>query len=271
MAAFIKWLIIGLSVYYTNAFSADIVFMRGSPEQIIGYSGAIPDNWLPRIIIDGPILPGDEDHFVNALNHAKKDDSDWKSYRILLLNSEGGDVATAMAIGRRVRQAQIVTGVHEMSICASACTLVLAGGVRRYARDEARLGLHRPYFTNPKQATAQGYQSFQSEYNNVIEAHRSYLSEMKIGTGLLENMIQISSDRILWITVAEAERLNLLGEDAVYAEWKRANRIATIGAACVAWEDKYSSQCFIRSLSGIESFETCERRTNKPPQCASSF
>ncbi|HRF90318.1 MAG TPA: hypothetical protein PLF65_05925, partial [Desulfobacter postgatei] len=75
--------------------------------------------------------------FVRALNQAKKADSDWESYRTLLLNSEGGDVATAMAIGRRVRQAQIVTGVHERSICASACILILAGGVSRYARDEA--------------------------------------------------------------------------------------------------------------------------------------
>ena len=267
MAEFIKWLIIGFSIYCTNAFSADIVFMRGSPEKLTGYSGAIPDNWLPRIIIDGPILPGDEKRFVRALNQAKKADSDWESYRTLLLNSEGGDVATAMAIGRRVRQAQIVTGVHERSICASACILILAGGVSRYARDEARLGLHRPYFTDPQQATAQGYQSFQSEYNNVIEAHRSYLSEMKIGIGLVDSMIQIPSNQIQWITVTEAKRLNLLGEDAVYAEWKRANRIATKGDACVAWEDRHYSQCFTRSLSGIESFETCERRTNKPLQC----
>lgn len=267
MIAFIRWLIIGLSIYCTNVFGADIVFMSGSPDKITGYSGAIPDDWLPRIIIDGPILPGDEKRFVSVLNQATKVDSDWESYRTLLLNSEGGDVATAMAIGRRVRQAQIVTGVHEHSMCASACILILSGGVRRYARDEVRLGLHRPYFTNPQQATAQGYQSFQSEYNKVIEAHHDYFSDMKIGTGLLESMIKIPSNQIRWISVAEAERLSLIGEDAAYAEWRRANRITTKGETCVAWEDRHFSQCFARSLSGAESMEACEKRTNKPLHC----
>lgn len=267
MTAFIKWLIIGFSLYCTNAFSADIVFMRGSPERLAGYVGAIPDNWLPRIIIDGQILPGDEKRFTSALNKAKEDDSDWDRYRTLLLNSEGGDVVTAMAIGRMVRQAQMVTAVHEQSVCASACTLILAGGVRRYARNETKLGLHRPFFTDPQQAIAQGYQSFQSKYDNVIEAHRRYFSEMKIGAELLEKMIQIPSNQIQWITVSEATRLNLLGEDAAYAEWKRAKRIATKGAACVAWEDKYFSLCFERSLFGVEGSDQCEKRTNKPLHC----
>jgi len=129
------------------------------------------------------------------------------------------------------------------------------------------LGLHRPYFTDPQQATAQGYQSFQSEYDDVIEAHRRYFAEMKIGAGLLEKMIQIPSNQVRWVTVAEAKRLNLLGEDAAYAEWKRAKRIATKGVECVAWEDKYFSLCFKRSLSGIESMEQCEIETNKPLHC----
>ena len=267
MTTFTKWLIIGFSFCCTNAFSADIVFMRGSPERLAGHVGAIPDNWLPRIIIDGQILPGDEKLFASALNKAKKDDSDWDRYRKLILNSEGGDIVTAMTIGRMVRQAQIVTAVHEQSVCASACTLILAGGVWRYARNETKLGLHRPFFTDPQQAIAQGYQSFRSEYDNVIEAHRRYFSEMNIGAELLEKMIQIPSHQIQWITVAEAERLNLLGEDAAYAEWKRAKRIATEGASCVDWEDRYFSLCIERDLSGIESIDQCEKRTNKPLHC----
>ena len=44
MTTFTKWLIIGFSFCCTNAFSADIVFMRGSPERLAGHVGAIPDN-----------------------------------------------------------------------------------------------------------------------------------------------------------------------------------------------------------------------------------
>lgn len=269
MAIFLKCLIIGFSLNCINAYGADIVFMRGSPERLVGHDGVIPDNWLPRIIIDGHIVPGDEKRFSDELNKANRDGSvQWTSYgRRLLLNSEGGDVATAMAIGRIVRKAQLETAIHEQNVCASACTLILAGGVWRYARNGARLGLHRPYFNDPQQATTHGYQSFQGQYDKVIEAHRRYFSEMGVEVGLLDWMIRIPSHEIKWITIAEAEKMNLLGEDAAYAEWKRAKRIATKGAACVAWEDKYYSPCVERDISGIEGFEQCEKRTNKPRQC----
>ncbi|MBK7510602.1 MAG: hypothetical protein IPI16_22145 [Comamonadaceae bacterium] len=231
-----KMLAIAFLLNCTSTLAADVVFMRGSPERLSGHVGAIPDNWLPRIVIDGPISPGDDKRFAAVLSEARGKNTDWERYRTLLLNSEGGDVATAMSIGRLVRQAQIVTALHERSVCASACILILSGGVWRYARDETRLGLHRPYFVDPQQATSQGYQSFQQAYDNVIEAHRRYFAEMKIGAGLLEKMIQIPSNQIQWISVAEGSRLNLLGEDAAYAEWKRAKRIATEGA--LVWTGK---------------------------------
>lgn len=260
-----KTLAIALFLNCTSALAADIVFMRGSPERLAGHGGVIPDNWLPRIVIDGPISPGDDKRFSTVLNEARGKNTDWERYRTLLLNSEGGDVATAMSIGRIVRQAQIVTAVHERSVCASACILILSGGVWRYARDETRLGLHRPYFVDPRHATSQGYQSFQQAYDNVIEAHRRYFAEMKIGVGLLERMIQIPSNQIQWVTVAEATRLNLLGEDAAYAEWKRAKRIATEGAACVDWEDNRYWPCITKF--GFEASSQCAATTYKPPQC----
>jgi hypothetical protein len=161
MGAFLKRLAVALFLCCTSAIGADIVFMRGSPERLSGHEGVVPDNWLPRIVIDGPISTGDDKRFFSVLNEAKGRSTDWERYRTVLLNSEGGDVAAAMSIGRMVREAQIVTAIHERSVCASACILILSGGVWRYARDDTRLGLHRPYFVDPRHATSQGYQSFQ--------------------------------------------------------------------------------------------------------------
>lgn len=267
MDVLVKISVVALSFYCSVALSADIFFMRGSPERMEGHSGKVPDGWMPRIIIDGPIYSGDESLFVDALNKAKRDNSKhgWNSYKQLLLNSDGGDVETAMTIGRMVRKEQIITGVHEGNTCASACTLILAGGVRRYARDFSRIGLHRPYFTDPKQATAQGYKAFQNAYDAVINAHARYFSEMKIGVGLLDKMVQIPSNHIHWISVDEATRLNLLGEDAAYAEWRMAKRIATEGAACVDWSDNRYWPCLAKF--GFDAGEHCAKVTNKPPQC----
>ena len=249
----------------TSAFSADIVFIRGNPERMIGHVGAIPDNWHPRIMLAGPIVPGDAERFAKVLKQAQTQSKEWETDRTLLLDSEGGDVAAAMLIGRMVRRSQIVTAVHDGNVCASACIAILAGGTWRYARDGARLGLHRPYFSDPRGATAKGYATFQQAYDSVINAHRTYFSEMKIGTGLLERMLQIPSNQVQWISIALAKNLNLLGEDATYSEWKRAQRVAIKGAACVEWEDTHYWPCLGRL--GFDASTRCEAITSKPTQC----
>lgn len=267
---FAKLLILGISFFCTNSFGADIIYMRGNPDRLNEKTNVIreiPDNWLPRIVIDGEIRPGDDILFHGALNRAKEDSAYWKTYRTVLLNSNGGDVATAMKIGRVIRNSQLITAVHEKNICASACILILSGGVWRYTRDGAMLGLHRPYFANQAKSGTSAFDKFQNAYDQIIEMHRRYFSEMRIDIRLLQEMMQIPSNEIKWISNTKAEEYALLGEDPIYAEWKRANRIATKGASCVAWEDKYFSYCFERAISEQESTEECEKRTNKPQQC----
>jgi hypothetical protein len=241
---------------------ADITFRRGTTERLEGYSGVVPETWLPRIVIAGPILAGDDRRFAEVLERAQKQT---KELDTVLLDSQGGDVGAAMSIGRMVRGAKLYTGVHESRVCASACILILAGGVRRYARETARLGLHRPYFSDPSRATAKGYETFQQAYESVIEAHRVYFSEMKISNGLLDRMLQIPSSEIQWISVATASGLNLLGEDASYAEWQRARRIATEGQACVDWMDNRYIPCQVKL--GFHESERCMLLTKRPKQC----
>lgn len=71
---------------------------------------------------------------------------------IVLVNSPGGDVDAAMAMGRAIRAAGLDVAVGrpaatgglalETATCSSACTLILAGGVRRLAAPTVRLGVH---------------------------------------------------------------------------------------------------------------------------------
>jgi hypothetical protein len=82
----------------------------------------------------------------------------------ILVNSPGRFVAEAMAIGRLIRRSGLSVAVADTSlavcepagkscedqraatsfraICASACTLLLAGGVRRYVSDSSFVGIH---------------------------------------------------------------------------------------------------------------------------------
>jgi hypothetical protein len=82
----------------------------------------------------------------------------------ILINSTGGYTADAMAMGRLIRRNGLSVAVADTrlseclpadktcedqrattllaAICASACMLVLAGGVRRYVSDSSFVGVH---------------------------------------------------------------------------------------------------------------------------------
>lgn len=67
---------------------------------------------------------------------------------IVIINSLGGDLATAMHIGHEFRSAGVSTDIHQY--CDSACSFLYIGGVRRLAHldsninRKSKLGLHQP-------------------------------------------------------------------------------------------------------------------------------
>ena len=262
-----KFLTILLAMISMTALGAEIELLEGSVEKIDGHAGVIPDTWLPRIVLEGEITPGDDIRFSEVLGKAEEIGKDWELYGSLRLNSGGGDVATAMSIGRLVRAAQISTIVQANETCASACTLILAGGSHRIAWRGARIGLHRPYFADPKLATEGGYYDFQNAYESVLEAHRAYFTEMRIGSEILERMLKIPSNDVEWIDHGTASNLNLLGVDAVYAEWRRARRIARIGRKCVEWEDRHGACLAQLGFPADGVYEKCVELTGKPEEC----
>ncbi len=261
-------LTVALLLAATAATAADIAYFRGSPERLAtNREGSPPASWFPRIVLVGEIAPGDDNRLSKAIEQAQADGLDWwASSPQLQLDSQGGDVATAMSIGRKVRKARLSTWIQPNGICASACVIVFAGGVHRHASENSRIGLHRPYFASAATATANGYERFQQAYSSVLDAHRAYFSEMGVGHGLLDLMTQIPSNELLWINRATATRLKLLGEDPAFAEWQRAARTARRGPACVAWEDKYFD-CVIRRGKGVAGTLTqCEKEAGERPQ-----
>ncbi|GJD61968.1 hypothetical protein [Methylobacterium frigidaeris] len=81
-----------------------------------------------RVMLAGSIVPGDGEAFARFLAgpHAQP-------LRVVYLDSGGGKVLEGIAIGRAIRRAGLVTAVDAHAArCDSACTLIFAGGVRRY-------------------------------------------------------------------------------------------------------------------------------------------
>ena len=63
----------------------------------------------------------------------------------LVMHSPGGSVADAIAMARDLRSQDIATRVPDDGYCASACPLVLAGGLTRRAGEGAWVGVHQVF------------------------------------------------------------------------------------------------------------------------------
>ena len=126
----------------------------------------------------------------------------------ILLSSPGGNVDTALALGRTIRAHGFDTAVGRLaadggiapSYCASACVFVYAGGVDRRDIVGSRLGVHR--FT------------MSEGDGDVAEAQRmmgvilGYLDDMGIKASLAAEASK--SDSIRWLDPDAARAMDLV-------------------------------------------------------------
>jgi hypothetical protein len=85
------------------------------------------------ISITGEIKQGDDIHLLAAVT---------PQTRIVILNSLGGELYPALAMGRLVRAHKIKTVIPDGAFCASACSMIWLGGVPRDIHGNGRLGFH---------------------------------------------------------------------------------------------------------------------------------
>jgi membrane-bound ClpP family serine protease len=99
------------------------------------FIGGMAWTGLPAIKIYGQIVAGDEQRF--AVTAATRQSS------VVVLNSPGGDVDTAIAIGRMVRDLKFDTFVGRGgSGCWSACPLIWLSGRHAIVQRNSDLGFH---------------------------------------------------------------------------------------------------------------------------------
>jgi hypothetical protein len=118
----------------------------------------------------------------------------------LIINSPGGSVAEARALGRYLRANGLRTAVDRA--CLSACIDVLAGGSERYATRNARLGIHQSKVPNR-------YSSHEGGQLYVAESFR-YLREMGVDADVAIAAAAIPNDRLLLIPLKQALETRLV-------------------------------------------------------------
>src|SRR3984957_14628239 len=182
--------------------------------------------WLSA---EGRIEPGTAKVFAVAI-------ANLKGRRLpILIHSPGGSVADAGAMGELIRAKGLAVAVARTLIancpegspkcsdgpgtaitggaaCASACVVVLAGGVERLAAPSARIGVHQITTVVRETEVLAHLKSTRKlfEQKGVDAAVEAYLTAMSVGEPVMTLMRKTSAASIRWLSPAELKDSRLL-------------------------------------------------------------
>lgn len=110
----------------------------------LAFSAFETDEFGPLVLINGQIRPDDAQRFEAYIAGLSEPP------RAVALNSPGGIVDEALAIGRLLRAMEFDTLVLPGMICLSSCPYALAGGIERTVSLQGIVGLHQHYYEVPR-------------------------------------------------------------------------------------------------------------------------
>ncbi|NEJ98643.1 COG3904 family protein [Rhizobium ruizarguesonis] len=117
----------------------------------------------------------------------------------ITFRSGGGNVVSAMKIGRMIRALRISTLQIRSAECASACALAFVGGVRRSA-EAGSIGVHQASFSDDAALDSKtAVTAVQAMTAEII----GYLSEMGVSPQLLQLSLSVESSDMRYLTSSE--------------------------------------------------------------------
>jgi hypothetical protein len=128
---------------------------------------------------------------------------------MLFINSSGGDLDEAMAIGQWVRENRL--GVAARGDCASACIWVLASGLIRNVWPDTKLRVHRPYLTANRPAAGE-------KLRKLLQRSKAYFEEMGVPPELAERMFSTPPDEAKSLNESQISYYRLNQQDIGFRE-----------------------------------------------------
>jgi hypothetical protein len=120
------------------------------------------------------------------------------------LASNGGDIDSAMDLGRLLRRLGIFTFIARNDQCFSACVFAFMGGERRGVA--GRLGIHRPYFSYTQDSPDR-----QAKFRHLQKVLKGYVEEMDFPASLYEAMMLVPPESMQVLAPADLKRFYLEG------------------------------------------------------------
>lgn len=152
-------------------------------------------------LLEGAIAQGDADRIAGQLSEAVT------RPEVIRLNSPGGSVMDALALGRTLRGLGVTTEVGAQQFCYSACPYLFAAGTSR--RAEGQIGVHQHYFGESTILPASfAVEDIQRGQSSVM----AYLDEMGIDLRLMRPAMATPPDEIYILTPSELSDYGLVTE-----------------------------------------------------------
>ena len=115
----------------------------------------------------------------------RETDFAYSNFLIVYLDSVGGDVVAAQAIGRTIRKNDGRVIVNTDAKCLSSCALIYIAGVSRGVSVTGMVGLHRPYFASLPQSR----QTLERETPLMLQSVKNYVQEMGVQDRFYQIMV----------------------------------------------------------------------------------
>jgi hypothetical protein len=155
-----------------------------------------------RLLATGMITPGVSEAFAAEIG--KRGDY----VKTVVLNSPGGSVGDALAMGRLIRERKLATQVDAGKLCASSCPLMFFGGVERRAGDKAAIGVHQVF--SPNQPDPIAPRDDMSDAQRISARCQRYLGDMGINLQVWVHAMETPKDRLFVFKQDELKSLNIL-------------------------------------------------------------
>lgn len=120
----------------------------------------------------------------------------------VLLNSPGGSVEDALAIGAQVHAMGFATAVEDGALCASSCPLILAAGKTRSIAPGGSVGIHQIYVA-PSDSAGLGPAQAMSDAQSITARITRHLDMVGIDPALWLHALETPPDRLYYLTPEE--------------------------------------------------------------------
>ncbi len=161
---------------------------------------------IATISVTGEIRRDDLKHFIEFSLAALRD-STVDFFRVEL-DSAGGDVQTALVMGRMLRVAKAQAAVLQNRKCFSSCVFLLAGATGRYVAGS--IGIHRPYAPHDVNTTAAAQKQW---YDRLEKEVKAFLTEVNISQDLYDHMIRVPPESMTLLARNDLQRYGLSEDD----------------------------------------------------------